>query len=147
MPRKRALAMSQVREQWEAGTLRWENHRDVLHPFPARGQLDEYAERQEDEGNHHEGHAWSERDGPSSKEDTDIGRHCVGGVTPSLTIAQSVAVGEVCERVRQVDDMLEIARGLGNAHVVATLERARRTLLRQKAGATQLDPAVLAAAR
>ena len=56
-------------------------------------------------------------------------------------------MGEVCEQVRQVDDILEIARGLGNAHVVATLERAQRTLLRQKAGATQLDTTVLAAAR
>ena len=49
--------------------------------------------------------------------------------------------------MRQVDDMLERVRGLGNANVVATLERARHALLRQKAGATQLDPAVLAAAR
>ncbi len=58
----------------------------------------------------------------------------VGVMRSGLSAEQAVAVGEVCERVRQVDDMLNIARGLGNARVVATLERARNTLLRQKAG-------------
>ena len=110
MPRKRALAVSQVQELWAAGKLRWESHRDVLHPFLARGQLDEYVEGQEDESTHQDCYPWSERDGLASEEDAGTTGSCVGGVPRSLTDAQAVAVGEVCERVRQVDDMLESAR-------------------------------------
>ena len=43
--------------------------------------------------------------------------------------------------------MLGIAHEFGNAHIVQTLEQARRTLLRQTSDTRKLDPAVIAAAR
>ena len=147
MPRKRQEAVAKVEEQWAAGELTWENRALLVDPFPARGQLDEYMEGQEDEGALVDGCPWSDREEPSSDEDDSARSASVGVMRSGLSAEQAVAVGEVCERVRQVDDMLDIARGLGNAHVGATLERARNTLLRQKAGEKALDPAVIAAAR
>ena len=112
--------------------LTWAKRAQVLESFLARGQLDEYMEGQEDEGTLVDGCPWSDGEEPSSDEDAATLSVPVGGMRSCLTDVQVVAVGEVCERVRQVDDMLNIARGLGNAHVVATFERARHTILRQK---------------
>ena len=42
MPSKRAQALAQIQDQLVTGALRWENRGDVLEPFHARGQLDEY---------------------------------------------------------------------------------------------------------
>ena len=49
--------------------------------------------------------------------------------------------------MRQVDDMIAIARSHGNAHIVMTLEQARHTLLRQSSEARLMDPVVFCAAR
>lgn len=114
-------------------------------PFPRRGELDVYAEGQEDEGTAMVANAWSEREGPSSDEaDVEAGD---AATRRPLTEEQLVVLGEVSERLRQVDEMLTVAKDLGNPHVILTLERARHTLLRRRAGERQLDPAVAAAAR
>ena len=118
-PSKRAQALEQIEEQWVTGALRWGNRRDVLHPFPVRGQLDEHVEGHEDERTFVYGCPWSDREEPSSDEEVTTAKGCVGGLSSSLTDVKAVAVGKVCECARQADDMLQIARGLGNAHVVA----------------------------
>ena len=64
-----------------------------------------------------------------------------------LSEQQQLELGDIAEGLRRVDDMLALARGFGNPHVVMTLEQARHTLLRQCAGAKQMDPAVACAAR
>ena len=64
-----------------------------------------------------------------------------------MTEVQRIEVGKLTERLRQVDNMLGIARDFGNAHVVQTLEQARHTLLRQTSGTRNLDPVVMASAR
>ena len=47
MGRKRAAAVADVDARWSAGSLSWDNHRDLIQAFPHRGQLDEYVEGQD----------------------------------------------------------------------------------------------------
>ena len=113
---------------------------------PPQSQLDEYKEGQEDEGEAPGGEPWSDREGPSEEEDEAAG--IVREVSRAgLSEQQQLEVGDITERLRHVDDMLALAHGFGNPHVVMTLEQARRALVRQITGAKQVGPAVAVAAR
>ena len=59
---------------------------------------------------------------------------CVGGVGLDVTDADTVEVARLNERLIQVEAMMRHSRGLGNRHVLVTLESARRTLKQQLAG-------------
>jgi hypothetical protein len=146
MTSKRASALADVNARWSDGSISWERHRELLQEFPRRGQLDVYAEGQEDEGTHSGPQAWSDREDPSEDEDdTHVLAFAEAG--PPLSDQQRLQLGDVAERMRQVDDMIAIARSHGNAHIVMTLEQARHTLLRQSSEARLMDPVVFSAAR
>ena len=98
MPRKRKQALAKIEEQSAAGAVRWENRAEVLEPFLARGQLDEYMEGQEDEGTLVDGCPWSDGEEPSSDEDAATLSVPVGGMRSCLTDVQAVAAGEVFGR-------------------------------------------------
>ena len=95
MPRKRQEAVAKVEEQWAAGELTWENRALLVDPFPARGQLDEYMEGQEDEGALVDGCPWSDREEPSSDEDDSARSASVGVMRSGLSAEQAVAVGSL----------------------------------------------------
>ena len=120
MSRRRTLAIAEVDAAWNAGNLRWDNHRDVIAPFPHRGQLDEYKEGQEDEGTARGAEPGSDREEPTDDEEPPPAVLAVAG-SVKLTEEQRIEVGKLTERLRQVDNMLGIARDFGNAHVVQTL--------------------------
>ena len=61
--------------------------------------------------------------------------------------AQSLAVGAIAYRMRQLDEMIMAARKHGNPHIVMPLEQARHALARQTTGARQSDPAIVQSAR
>ena len=88
----------------------------------------------------------SDREG-SSDDDAAV-LHAVAGesLTP-LTEEEQIQVGDITERLRQVYDMLSVARSLVNPHIVNALEQARHKLLRQATGTLCIDPDVAAAAR
>ena len=69
MTSKRASALADVNARWSDGSISWERHRELIQELPRRGQLDVYAEGQEDEGTHSGPQAWSDREDPSEDED------------------------------------------------------------------------------
>ena len=146
MSSKRASALVDVDARWKDGTISWERHREPIERFPCRGQLDVYAEGQEDEGRHAGPQAWSDREDPS-EDDDEAHEPVYTTAAPPLSNEQRLQLGDVVERMRQIDDMIALARTHGNAHIVLTLEQARHTLLRQSSEVRLLDPAVLSAAR
>ena len=64
MNAKRAAAVSDVEVAYAAGELTWDLVGTLVHPFLARGMLDEYEEGQEDEGEGPGGQSWSDREEP-----------------------------------------------------------------------------------
>jgi hypothetical protein len=146
MPRKRAAALADVDAMWSAGSLTWDKHRDLIAAFPPRGQIDEYVEGQEDEGEPPRGEPWTDREDASGDSEDVHGKVRRSGER-FMTDDQLVQVGDISERLRKVEDVLAGARELGNPHVVMTLEQARHTLMRQLTGAKVVDPVVAAAAR
>jgi hypothetical protein len=157
MGTKRAAAMQDVAANHANHTLTWATVPTCVHPFPKRGTLDTYVDGQDDEGEAPGGQAWSDREDPSTEE--EVSDDCAGGpsagelmtgigsTSTALSQQQALVVGEVTERIRQVEDMIVQAHAFGNPHIVQTLEKARHTLIRQSSGAQQQDPAIAQAAR
>ena len=100
MPRKRAAALGDVDARWSVGVLTWDNHRDLVASFPHRGQLDEYVEGQEDEGEAPMGAPWTDREDVSGDSE-DAHAEARQSREIFMTDDQLVQVGEISERLRK----------------------------------------------
>jgi hypothetical protein len=71
-----------------------------VHPFVARGTLDEYKEGQEDEGEGPGGQSWSDRGEPSSAEDDPAQPLCcAGGTSADVSETGSLEQGQTAEKL------------------------------------------------
>ena len=123
MNAKRAAAVSDVEAAYAAGELTWDLVGTLVHPFLARGTLDEYKEGQEDEGEGPGGQSWSDRGEPSSAED-DLAQPlcCAGGTSADVSETGSLEQGQTAEKLRHVQRMILEAEDVGHPRIVMTLK-------------------------
>ena len=159
----RAQVIRDVDEEFHAKRLTWNMCPTLIEAFPARGQLDQYIEGQEDEGDPDEIDrqvaCWDDRAGTanpvSDAEDADetalaVEQADVAGASASsgdLSAEQQVVLAEEESRIQKLDAMLEDARALGRPRIVNMLEASLHEARQRSRAATHADHQVALALR
>ena len=167
-------ALLDVRGEFEAGRMDWDDVKRVVAPFPKRGQLDTYLPGQEDEGapEEVEAHvaAWNDAEEPSADEDPAISASGAALAAPAEAAAEAeaharklqleladlpvqelskqaaVEAAALAAKLRGYDKLVADATELGNAHIARLLRDCRRRVEQEHRSMANPESGAIAAA-
>ena len=167
-------AVLDVRGEFEAGRMDWDDVKRVVAAFPKRGQLDTYLPGQEDEGAPEEAAAhvaaWDDADEPSADEDPASSASGAALAAPAEAAAEAeaharklqleladlpvqelskqaaVEAAALAAKLRGYDKLVADATELGNAHIARLLRDCRRRVEQEHRSMANPESGAIAAA-